>query len=106
MKRMLDINPEKIKCIVFDFANTLYSGLYFNAPPCGCENWRQLFNTYIFDKNVIEAKTMNGELGTEGIASIISGHVGLDTDSVVKQMKKSCKGLEFNPAIFNFAIEL
>jgi FMN phosphatase YigB (HAD superfamily) len=100
--------PEEIKCIVFDFANTLYSGLYFNVPPRGCENWRELFNTYVFDKfdkNVIETKVMNGELGTEGIARIISGHVALDTESVVKLMEKGCKDLEFNPAILDFAIE-
>ncbi len=104
----MDIYPEEIKCIVFDFAGTIYSGLYFNVAPCGCENWRELFNTYVFDKfdkNMNETKVMNGELGTEGIAKIISGHVGLGTESVVKLMEKGCKDLEFNPAIFDFAIE-
>ncbi|MHC5061464.1 MAG: hypothetical protein ACYTFK_10335 [Planctomycetota bacterium] len=102
---MLDFNPEKIKCIVFDFANTLYSGLYFNVSPCGCENWRSLFNTHIFDKNEIEPKVMNGELGTEDVAGIISGHVDLDTEKVIKLMEKGCKDLEFNQAVLDFAVQ-
>lgn len=105
---MGDFNPKEIKCIIFDFANTLYSGLYFNVHPCGYENWRELFNTCIFDKfdkNAIETKVMNGELGTEGIARIISGHIGLDAESVVKLMEKGCKNLKFNPPILDFAIE-
>lgn len=105
---MLDIDPKKIKCVVFDFANTLCSGLYFNVAPCGCENWRELFNTYIFDKfgkNLIESKVMNGQLGTEGIAKIISGHVGLDVESVVRLMEDGCKGLKFNSAVLDFAVE-
>jgi FMN phosphatase YigB (HAD superfamily) len=105
---VLNFNPEEIKCIVFDFANTLYSGLYFNIAPPGCENWRELFNTYVFDKsdrNAIETQVMNGELGTEDIAGIISGHVGLGIESAVKLMEEGSKDLEFNPAIFDFAIE-
>jgi len=53
----MNINPEKIKCVVFDFANTLCSDLYFNIPPCKCDNWTELLNTHVFDKfhkNVIE----------------------------------------------------
>ena len=106
---MLDFNPEEIECVVFDFANTVYSGLYFNAAPLGCGNWRELFNTYVFDKfekNTIETKVMNGELGTEGIAGIISGHVGLDVESVVKLMESGCEDLEFNRAVWDFAVEV
>lgn len=101
----MELDPKKIKCIVFDFANTLYSGVYFNLAPCGCQNWRELFDTYVFDGGATESNVMNGQLGTEGIAEIISEHVGLDAESAMKLMHQGCKNLEFNPAIFDFAIE-
>lgn len=102
---MLQFSPEDIKCIIFDFADTLYSGSYFNIFPCGCENWRQLFNTYIFDKDVIELKAMNGELTTEDIAAIVSGHVGLGFEEVLQLAEDGCGNLEFNSAVLKFAIE-
>lgn len=101
-------NTEEIKCIVFDFANTLYSGLYFNESPTECENWRELFDTHIFDKsgkNIIERKVMNGELETRDIAEIISRHVGLNTQRVIELMERGCENLAFNPMVFNFAVE-
>ena len=104
----MNINPEEIKCVVFDFANTLCSDLYFNIPPCGCDNWTELLNTHVFDKfhkNVIETKVMNGELGTKSIAGIISEHVDLDTESVVKLMEEGCRDLKFNQAVLDFAVE-
>ena len=101
----MSINPEEIKCVVFDFAGTLCSDLYFKVSPCGCEDWRELFNTYVFDKNAIETKVMNGQLDSGAIAGIISEHVGLDSQSVMKLMDEGCKDLEFNPDVLDFAIE-
>jgi FMN phosphatase YigB (HAD superfamily) len=97
------MNPEKINCIIFDFADTLCSDLYFQTNPPNCRNWREIFEKHIFEKHWL-TEWCNGRVGLLQVASIIQKYVKMSRDEIIIEMKEGCRNLSFNQAIYNYAL--
>jgi FMN phosphatase YigB (HAD superfamily) len=95
--------PEEIKCIIFDYANTLSSDLYFQSKPIKCPEWRHLFDKYVFADKLWLTEWCNGRKKTEDIALRIKEYVDLPLNEIIDEMKKGCQNLTFNEAVLNFA---
>ena len=47
---------------------------------------------------------MQGELTSLDIAGILSKHIPLDIHTIAATMEKGCQNLDFNPAVWDFAV--
>jgi hypothetical protein len=99
------IDPGQIKCIVFDFGFTLSSDYYFNISPPGCPHWHEVIQKNIFGDLSIIGPWLKGDLTSLDIASVLSKHFLLDIPTIVATMEKGCQQLNFNPAVWNFAVD-
>jgi FMN phosphatase YigB (HAD superfamily) len=97
------INPELIKCVVFDFGFTLSPDYYFNVCPPGYPQWHEVIQTVIFGEPAIMIPWMKGEVTSLDIAGILSKYFPLDIPIIAATMEKGCKWLRFNPAVWDFA---
>ena len=98
------IDPSQIKCVVFDFGFTLSPDYYFKIAPEECPQWHEVIQEHIFGEPGIVVPWMKGELTTLDIAGILSKHIPLDTPTIAATMEKGCENLDFNPAVWNFAM--
>jgi FMN phosphatase YigB (HAD superfamily) len=98
------INPEQIKCVVFDFGFTLSPDHYFNVSPPGCPQWQSIIQKVIFGEPAITHPWMRGELSSLDIAGILSKHVPLDIPTIAATMDEGCKRMHFNQAVLDFAV--
>jgi hypothetical protein len=104
-KEPLDpINPEQIKCVVFDFGFTLSPDYYFNVSPPGCPQWHAIIQKVIFREPAITIPWMTGDLTSLDIARILSSYLPLDIPTIAAIMEKGCEHLNFNPAVRDFAV--
>ena len=101
---MDSINPEQIKCVVFDFGFTLSPDYYFNVSPPGCPQWQAVIQKVIFGEHAIVNPWMKGELTSLDIAGILSKHFPLDISTIARIMEKGCEQLNLNPAVWDFAV--
>jgi FMN phosphatase YigB (HAD superfamily) len=97
------INPEQIKCVVFDFGFTLSPDYYFNVTPPGCPEWHAVIQKEIFGEAAIVNPWMKGELSSLDIARILSRYFPLDIPTIVATMDQGCQRLHFNQAVWDFA---
>lgn len=98
------IDPEQIKCVVFDFGFTLSSDYYFNVSPPDCPQWYAVIQKVIFRDPSITIPWMKGELTSLDIAGILSRYFPLDIPTIAATMEKGCQHLAFNPAVWDFAV--
>lgn len=98
------IDPPKIKCVVFDFGFTLFSGYYFNNSPLGYPQWHEVIQEKIFRDPSIIDPWLKGDLTTTDIAAMLARYIPLAVPSIVETMEKGCQHLSFNPVVWNFAI--
>ena len=96
----------QIKCVVFDFANTLSSDHYFNISPPGCPQWFEVIQKHIFGQPSIINPWMKGELTSLDIAGMLSKYFPLRVETILEIMEAGCQDLQFNPAVRNFAAAL
>ena len=101
---MKQIDPRKIKCVVFDFGSTLSSDPYFKISPPECPNWHAVIQEFIFGDKVLVKQWMSGSLKIFDIASIIATKVGLPVPIIVDMMEKGCENLVFNEVVWKFAL--
>ncbi|HSL43479.1 MAG TPA: hypothetical protein VK897_08605 [Anaerolineales bacterium] len=98
------IRPADIKCIVFDFGFTLSSDLYFKVTPPGYPHWRDIIQKHVFEELGIVEPWMAGALTIVDIAGVVAQCIDMDIPSIVETMEKGCEHLNFNPAVWNFAL--
>jgi FMN phosphatase YigB (HAD superfamily) len=98
------IDPGQIKCIIFDFGFTLSSDYYFKISPPGYPQWHEVIRKYIFGEPSIVIPWMKGELTSLDIAGMLSKHFPLDIPTIAATMEKGCQHLNFNPAVWDFAV--
>lgn len=98
------LDPAAIKCIVFDFGFTLSPDLYFKVIPPNVPHWRDVIQKHVFDEPTIVEPWMAGDLTIVDIARMLSRHVDMDVSSIVETMEKGCERLNFNTAVWNFAL--
>ncbi len=92
-----------MKCIIFDFANTLCSELYFG--PLGKE-FQAVVKDAIFtgENKVLWARPWCcGRLSSPDIAEYLSGLTGLTPERILAGLDEGCAHLQLNPAIWRFA---
>jgi len=94
-----------VKCVVFDYAFTLSSDLYFSFAPAGCADWRGLLNRRVFHKgSPILDPWMSGQLALDDIAAMLAPEVNMDAPSLAALMREGCGKLMFNQAVWDFAV--
>jgi phosphoserine phosphatase len=96
-------NPAHIRCVVFDFGGTLSSDLYFKVAPPGYPVWRSLIKEHVFDQRAIVDAWMEGQLSLADIAVNIGHYVDWPISDIIAKLEAGCKGLSFNPVVWNFA---
>lgn len=92
-----------IRCVVFDFANTLSFTPYFW--PLG-EEFLTVVTEAIFtgeNKALWAGPWCRGELSSEDIANYLSGLTGVPTKRILMALDEGCSNLQLNPAIWRFA---
>ncbi len=97
-------DPAQIKCVVFDFGYTLSPDYYFKIAPRGISQWQAVIQKVIFEEPSVVIPWMRGELTSLDIAGILSDHFPLDIQTIAKTMEKGCQNLNFNQAVWDFAV--
>lgn len=95
----------KSKCIVVDFGFTLCSAFYFNVSHPRYPNFRELIEKHIIHDVVTFDKWVQGDLTTSDIAELLTNHIQLGKDDIIKTMENGCKNLKMNEAVWNFVLE-
>jgi phosphoserine phosphatase len=98
-----EVDLARIRCVVFDFGNTLSSDWYFKYRPPECPDLQELVQRHIFSDQDVVNRWMAGELVLTDIAARISSFTCMDVPSLVRAMEKGCETLVFNPAVMAFA---
>ncbi len=98
------IDPNQIKCIIFDYGFTLSPDYYFKIAPPEFPQWRDIIQEHIFGDSSITQPWMRGELTSYDIAAIISQYIPLEAPVILSFMKKGCEHLGFNQAVWDFAV--
>jgi hypothetical protein len=98
------IDPGQIKCIVFDFGFTLSSDYYFKISPPDCPEWHEVIQRVIFGDDSIMTPWLKGELASLDIAGMLTKYIPLDILTILATIEKGCQQLNFNPAVWNFAL--
>jgi FMN phosphatase YigB (HAD superfamily) len=93
----------QIKCVVFDFGNTLSSEYYFNISPPGCPQWFEFIQEHIFGQPSITNPWMKGDLTSLDIAGMLTKYFPLGVETILEIMEAGCRNLHFNPAVRSFA---
>ncbi len=90
------------KYVIFDFAFTLCSQKYFHR--MGPEVEQQV-DAVLFqeDQGRWANDWMAGALGTQEILAYLSQRLGLGVDDLRQGLEESCRSLEWNPAVWQFA---
>ena len=101
---MASIDPKKIRCVVFDFGFTLSSDYYFKNGPAGFPQWHDVIQRHIFGEPAVINLWLKGELSTFDIAGIISKYLPMELPLIIAAMEKGCANLNFNPAVWDFAV--
>jgi len=98
------IDPKRIRSVIFDFAYTLCSELYFK--PLG-QDALDLIDRLIFgDSSTRWADPwMTGELTSRDIAAYLSEHLHESEDEILSALRLGCSNLTFNPAVYSFALQ-
>jgi len=100
-----DFSPKKsIKCVVFDFGFTLCKDYYFNITPPDHPDWHTVIQEHIFQEPSIVDPWLKGDLAIEDIARVVSGYIPMSVASIVATMEKGCMQLQFNQAVWDFAV--
>lgn len=95
------MNP--LHCIIFDFANTLCSELYFT--PLGTD-FQAVVKEAIFtgeNKARWASPWCCGRLSSADIADYLSGLTGITAERILSALDEGCANLQLNPAIWRFA---
>ena len=90
------MNPENIRCVVFDFGYTLSPDHYFKVSPPGILDWQAVIQKVIFGEPEIIIPWMKGELTSLDIAGILSKHFALDIPTIAETMEKGCQNMNLN----------
>jgi len=99
------INPADIACIVFDFGFTLSSDLYFNVAPPECPDWQNIIQQNIFTDDGLVNDWMRGDITLPDIARKLAPAVRMDVSRIVEFLELGCQSLNFNEAVWAFAME-
>jgi FMN phosphatase YigB (HAD superfamily) len=97
------IDPQTIKCIVFDFGGTLSSDHYFTIDPKGYPQWQTVIQQNIFNQQSIMKAWMKGDLCLTDIATIVSQTINLPIPIIVETMERGCTCIKMNESIWQFA---
>ena len=101
---MAAFDPAQIKCVILDFGYTLSPDHYFKIAPPGLPQWQAVIQKIIFGEPSIVIPWMRGELTSLDIAGILSKHFPLDIHTIAALMEKGCQNLNFNQAVWDFAV--
>ena len=98
------MNLEGIDCIVFDFGGTLSSDPYFKTlGPEGLGVANKLF-TGQRDPDIV-SDWMVGKLSSEDVAAHMSKILTVEPSEILAALRDGCVDLEFNQAVWDFAVE-
>jgi hypothetical protein len=95
---------KSIKCVVFDFGFTLCKDYYFNVTPPDHPEWHSVIQEQIFHEPSIVNPWLKGDLTIEDIARLVSGYIPMSVASIVATMETGCMQLQFNQAVWDFAV--
>ena len=98
------LNPADIACIVFDFGFTLSSDLYFKVAPPEYPDWQELIQQKIFSNGALVDRWMAGAVTIYNIAEELAPIVNMEIPKIVGFLELGCQNLEFNEAVWGFAI--
>jgi len=92
-----------IRCIIFDFANTLCSEYYF--APLGAEFQAVVKEAIFTGKNKARwaSPWCCGRLSSADVAEYLSGLTGVTPERILAGLDEGCANLRLNPAIWRFA---
>jgi hypothetical protein len=96
-------NAKDIKCVIFDFANTLSSSHYFQTNPPQCPNWRKLFEEHVFSVKEKLTSWCTGNLSAIEIAKEIQPFSKMPLETMISEMHAGCKNIVFNNEVMQFA---
>lgn len=98
------LNPADITCIVFDFGFTLSSDLYFKLAPPEYPHWQQTIQEHIFSDAGLVDRWMAGSVTLPDIATQLAPIVGMGVPRILHFLEQGCTHLDFNPAVWDFAL--
>lgn len=99
------IHPADIACVVFDFGFTLSSDLYFKTAPPECPNWQELIQQKIFSDAALVDRWMAGAITMHNIAEELAPVVNMEVSRIVDFLELGCQRMDFNEAVWRFAIQ-
>jgi len=100
---VVDVIPPHIRCVVFDFADTLCSTHYFL--PLG-EEYERLISQLIFGASSPQWADpwMEGKVTAKEVAEYLAGHLPLSSSEILSGLYEGCRSLHFNPAVWDLAL--
>lgn len=98
----MQIDWSKVRCVVFDYGDTLCSDPYFRE--LGAD-FLQVVNTQIFGESSPEwaDRWLRGELAAEDIVARLSSLTGRSTAEIMAGLRLGCSRIRPFPAIWQFA---
>jgi len=98
---MIDLRP--VRCVVFDFADTLSSEPYFAR--LGPEFCSVVTEAIFTGENKIKWATpwTSGTLSSQDICEYLSDLTGITHEKILRALREGCSNLKLNPAIWQFA---
>jgi len=99
---MTDVDWARIRCVVFDYGDTLSSDHYFKALG---PDFDALVGREIFEDNTPEWCDLwiRGELTAEMVADHLAGLSGLSSTWILEGLVAGCARLTLHPVIWQFA---
>lgn len=94
----------ELACIVFDFGFTLSSDLYFNVAPPEYPHWQELIQQKIFRNDALVDRWMMGAITLHHIAEELAPLVCMEIPRIVSFLELGCQNLNFNEAVWEFAM--
>ncbi|MFC1819471.1 hypothetical protein ACFLZG_00090 [Thermodesulfobacteriota bacterium] len=97
------ISFDNINCVIFDFAFTLCSELYFKE--IGIESESKI-TEFIFRGDNIKKWSdpwMSGELTSKDICKYLSDNLPFSSDDIYSALCRGCSHLDMNQEVYNFA---
>lgn len=104
-KEQSSLNPGDITCVVFDFGFTISSDLYFKIPPPECPNFQDLIQQHIFANDALVNDWMRGDVTLTDVARRLAPIVCMEVPRILDFLELGCQSLDFNEAVWNFALE-
>lgn len=99
------IHPADIECIVFDFGFTLSSDLYFKVAPPEVPDWQELIQQKIFRNEALVDHWMAGAVTIHDIAEELAPSVNMEISRIISFLELGCQNLDFNEAVWDFAMQ-